>query len=99
MKPIKVIQILEGLVNSRFTMETLHTHLQKEFKLDTPMVIEDVTNDKDECDTCDWNLMCCLDAHGIFCDIDIYFLKLRKRNIFGEDFQVVEVGYEFDMRK
>ena len=99
MKPTKVIQILEGLVNSRFSMETLHEHLQKEFNLNAPMVIEDVTEGKDENDTTDWNLMCCLDAHGIFCDIDIYFLKLRKRNIFGEDFQVVEVGWEFDTRE
>lgn len=92
----KVIQILEGLVGSRFSMESLNTHLQNEFNLEEHLEIEDVTEDKDENDTTDWNLMCCLDAHGIFCDIDIYFLKLRKRNIFGEDFQVVEVGYEFD---
>ena len=92
----KVIQILEGLVGSRFSMETLNTHLQNEFNLEKHLEIEDVTEGKDENDTTDWNLMCCLDAHGIFCDIDIYFLKLRKRNIFGEDFQVVEVGYEFD---
>lgn len=92
----KVIQILEGLVGSRFSMETLNTHLQNEFNLEEHLEIEDVTEGKDENDTTDWNLMCCLDAHGIFCDIDIYFLKLRKRNVFGEDFQVVEVGYEFD---
>jgi len=92
----KAIQILEGLVGSRFSMETLNTHLQNEFNLEKHLEIEDVTEGKDENDTTDWNLMCCLDAHGIFCDIDIYFLKLRKRNIFGEDFQVVEVGYEFD---
>jgi hypothetical protein len=92
----KVIQILEGLVGSRFSMETLNTHLQNEFNLEKHLEIDDVTEGKDENDTTDWNLMCCLDAHGIFCDIDIYFLKLRKRNVFGEDFQVVEVGYEFD---
>ena len=92
----KVIQILEGLVGSRFSMETLNTHLQNEFNLEKHLEIEDVTEGKDENDTTDWNLMCCLDAYGIFCDIDIYFLKLRKRNVFGEDFQVVEVGYEFD---
>jgi hypothetical protein len=92
----EVIQILEGLVGSRFSMESLNTHLQNEFNLEEHLEIEDVTEDKDESDTTDWNLMCCLDAHGIFCDIDIYFLKLRKRNVFGEDFQVVEVGYEFD---
>ena len=92
----KVIQILEGLVGSRFSMETLNTHLQNEFNLEKHLEIDDVTEGKDENDTTDWNLMCCLDAHGIFCDIDIYFLKLRKRNIFGEDFRVVEVGYEFD---
>jgi len=92
----KVIQILEGLVGSRFSMETLNTHLQNEFNLEKHLEIEDVTEGKDENDTTDWNLMCCLDAHGIFCDIDIYFLRLRKRNVFGEDFQVVEVGYEFD---
>ena len=77
-------------------METLNTHLQNEFNLEKHLEIEDVTDGKDECDTTDWNLMCCLDAHGIYCDIDIYFLKLRKRNIFREDFQVVEVGYEFN---
>ena len=96
MKPTKVIQILEGLVYNRFSMESLAVHLQNEFDLEKHLEIEDVTDNKDECDTSDYNLMTCLDAHGIFCDIDIYFLRLRKRNVFGEDFQVVEVGYEFD---
>ena len=95
MKATKVIQILEGLVHYRFSMESLAEHLQKEFKLDEPMVINDVTDDKDECDTSDYNLMCTLDAHDIFCDIDIYFLKLRKTDYDDNTIYVTEVGYEF----
>jgi hypothetical protein len=95
MKPTKVIQILEGLVHYRFSLESLAEHLQKEFKLDAPMVIEDVTDNKDECDTSDYNLMCCLDAHDIFCDIDIYFLMLRKPDFENNTIYVTEVGYEF----
>jgi hypothetical protein len=59
------------------------------------MVIEDVTEGKDECDTSDYNLMCCLDAHGIFCDIDIYFLRLRKPDYDNNTIYVTEVGWEF----
>ena len=95
MKPTKVIQILEGLVGTRFSMETLNTHLQNEFDLEKHLEIEDVTDNKDECDTSDYNLMCCLDAHEIFCDIDIYFLKLRKPDYNNNTIYVTEVGYEF----
>lgn len=95
MKPTKVIQILEGLVGCRFSMETLNTHLQNEFNLEKHLEIEDVTDNKDECDTSDYNLMCCLDAHEIFCDIDIYFLKLRKPDYNNNTIYVTEVGYEF----
>ena len=95
MKPTKVIQILEGLVHYRFSLESLAEHLQKEFKLDAPMVIEDVTPYKDECDTSDYNLMCCLEKKNIFCDIDIYYLKLRKPNYDNDRIYVTEVGWEF----
>ena len=95
MKPTKVIQILEGLVGSRFSLESLAVHLQHEFDLEKHLVIEDVTDNKDECDTSDYNLMCCLDAHEIFCDIDIYFLKLRKPDYNNNTIYVTEVGWEF----
>jgi hypothetical protein len=39
MKQKKVIQILEGLVGSRFSMETLNTHLQNEFNLEKHLEI------------------------------------------------------------
>ena len=91
----KVIQILKGLVGSRFSMESLAVHLQNEFDLEKHLEIEDVTDNKDECDTSDYNLMTCLDAHGIFCDIDIYFLKLRKPDYDNNTIYVTEVGYEF----
>jgi hypothetical protein len=39
MTPTKVIQILEGLVGCRFSMETLHTHLQNEFNLEKHLEI------------------------------------------------------------
>ena len=95
MKPTKVIQILEGLVHDRFSMESLAVHLQNEFDLEKHLEIEDVTDNKDECDTSDYNLMCCLDAHGIFCDIDIYFLRLRKPDNDNNTIYVTEVGWEF----
>jgi len=95
MKPTKVIQSLEGVVFHRFSMESLAVHLQNEFDLEKHLVIEDVTDNKDECDTSDYNLMTCLDAHGIFCDIDIYFLKLRKPDYYNNTIYVTGVGYEF----
>ncbi len=95
MKQKKVIKILEDLVFHRFSMESLAEHLQGKFKLDAPMVIEDVTDGKDECDTSDYNLMCCLEKKDIFCDIDVYFLKLRKPDYDGNTIYVTEVGYEF----
>jgi len=95
MKPTKVIQVLEGLVHDRFSMESLAVHLQNEFDLEKHLEIEDVTDNKDECDTNDYNLMCCLDAHGIFCDIDIYFLRLRKPDYNNNTIYVTEVGWEF----
>ena len=95
MKPTKVIQILEGLVGSRFSMESLAVHLQHEFDLEKHLVIEDVTDNKDECDTSDYNLMCCLEKKDIFCDIDVYYLKLRKTDDNGNTIYITEVGYEF----
>jgi hypothetical protein len=90
-----VITELEKLVGRRFSLETLEMELKKTFKLDDYIGIEDVTSDKDDCDTSDYNLMGCLNAHGIFCDFDIYFLKLRKKDWDGNTFYVTEVGYEF----
>jgi len=95
MKQKKVVKILENLVGCRFSIDTLAEYLQGEFKLDAPMVIEDVTDGKDECDTSDYNLMCCLEKKDIFCDIDVYYLKLRKPDYFGNTIHVTEVGYEF----
>ena len=95
MKQKKVVKILEDLVGSRFSLETLSKYLQGEFKLDAPMVIEDVTDGKDECDNSDYNLMCCLEKKDIFCDIDVYYLKLRKTDDNGNTIYITEVGYEF----
>lgn len=95
MKQKKVVKILEDLVGSRFSLETLSKYLQGEFKLDAPMVIEDVTEGKDECDNSDYNLMCCLEKKDIFCDIDVYYLKLRKTDDNGNTIYITEVGYEF----
>jgi hypothetical protein len=93
-----VIKVLEGLVHRRFSLESLEVMLQNELYLDKHLGLVDVTADKDECDTSDHNLMVNLDAHGIFCDIDIYFLPLRKTSEFGDTILVTEVGYEFDDR-
>jgi hypothetical protein len=95
MKQKKVINVLENLVGKRFCLETLEMELKERFKLDDYIGIVDVTPDKDECDTSDWNLMGCLNAKGIFCDFDIYFLNLRKKDWDGNTFYVTEVGYEF----
>ena len=95
MKQKKVVKILEDLVGSRFSLETLSKYLQGEFKLDAPMIIEDVTEGKDECDNSDYNLMCCLEKKDIFCDIDVYYLKLRKTDDNGNTIYITEVGYEF----
>ena len=95
MKENKVIKILEKLVHKRFSLEDLNQHLQKEFKLDAPLEIDDVTQDKDDDDVCDYNLMFCLEKKNLFCDVDIYYLKLRKPDYFGNTILVTEVGYEF----
>jgi hypothetical protein len=94
----KVTKVLEGLVHRRFSLESLKELIEIQLHLKNPITLSDVTADKDECDTCDHNLMFNLNEHGIFCDIDIYFLPLRKENEFGDTILVTEVGYEFDDR-
>ena len=91
----EIIIILENLVHNRFSLESLNKHLQKEFDLKKPLIIEDVTNIKDECDKSDFNLMLCLDTKDIFCDIDIYFLLLRSTDDNNNTIYITEVNYEF----
>lgn len=88
-----VKEILENLVGKRFNITTLNEYLFKAFKLEKYIELADVSREDDE--LCDYNLMGCLDAHGIFCDFDIYFLKMRMRGWDDSLFYVTEVGYEF----
>lgn len=92
---IELINILEKLVNCRFSLESLNKHLQKEFNLKNQLIIEDITSEKDECDISDFNLIICLDTENSFCDIDIYYLPLRKTDYFGNTIHITGIGYEF----
>lgn len=86
---------LEDLVGLRFSMKSLNVYLQEKLNLDKPLEIVDVTQNKDECDLTDYNLMFELSFGNIFCDVDIYFLKLRKPDLGENTMHITEVGYEF----
>jgi hypothetical protein len=89
----EVTNILEDLVHQRFSIESLKKHLEEKFG--ASIELEDVTRDKDDCDSSDHNIMFNLDARGIFCDGDVYFLMLRQPDYLNNSIYVTEVGYEF----
>ena len=89
-----VIEKLESLVQRRFSIESLVEHLTNEFGV--KIELEDISRDNDE--LCDFNLIGNIDnpAHDIFCDFDIYFLKMRKNSFEGANIYITEVGYHFE---
>jgi len=88
----EVITVLNKLVNTRTNIADLNEFLTKE--LGVEVSISDVTEDKDECDTCDWNLVFSIDElpNSYF---DIFYLKMRKKSFFNDDIFITEIAYQF----
>ena len=90
----EVVAFLEQLVHRRFSTESLNKALTMFFG--ETVCVQDVTADKDDCDTSDYNLMFDLqrgDQYGYF---DIYILPLRKEDLDGSTMMITEVSYEFE---
>jgi hypothetical protein len=93
-KQNQIVYQLECLVTGRFTIETLNEKLSKIFNED--IKVTDITDGKNDDDTCDWNLLFSSkneDTYGFF---DIYYLKMRKPGFDGSDIYITEVSYEFE---
>ena len=89
---LRVTKTLEKLVSGRFTIKTLEEHLSKEF--DSPIKLEEISRKDDELG--DFNLIGNLDDGTVFCDFDIYYLKMRRKGLDGANIYITEVGYQFE---
>ena len=91
-KSMRVIKIIEKLVTQRFTIKTLEKHLSEEF--DKPIKLENITSKNDILGDC--NLIGTLEDGKVFCDFDIYFLKMRRKGFNGVNIYITEVAYQFE---
>lgn len=88
----EVVNQLESLVGSRYSIETLNTKLSEIFN--EKISVEDCTNLDNE--PCDYNLLfesTIEETHGFF---DIYYLKMINKGFDGADMYITEIAYEFD---
>jgi hypothetical protein len=89
---------LEGLVQSRFNMDTLNAKVSEFF--DTKVEIINVTQENldegNDDELADWNLMFNIedgtDQSGFY---DIYMLPMRRAGFDDATMYITEVGYEF----
>jgi len=86
----EIIQRLEFLVHRRYTAEDLNKYLSLHFYEE--IEVSDVTANKDDCDTSDFNWMFNSVEKDTFGYFDIYFLPTREPNVF----LITEVGFEFE---
>jgi hypothetical protein len=101
-RQIIIVNFLEGLVNERYSMESLNTILSALFKCE----IEVYNNTQERLDSkdfdceedlpVDWNLMFNIDddteQSGCY---DIYMLPMRRKGFDGADMYITEVSWEF----
>lgn len=92
-KELEVINELEKLVNNRFNEKTLNEKLSKVFEEN--IKVNDVTNEKDDCDTSDWNFIFSSNKKETYGYFDIFYLKMRKPSISNDTIYITEVSYEF----
>jgi hypothetical protein len=94
-KQKKFISDLESLVHKRCDIDALNRKLS-EFAGE-PISVSDITNEKDDDDLSDWNLIFEIDEdeelYGYF---DIFYLKLRKPGYCDETMYITEISYQFE---
>ena len=89
---------LEGLVQSRFNMNTLNAKVSEFFgtKIEIINVSLENLDEGNNDELADWNLMFNIedgtDQSGFY---DIYFLPMRREGFDGATMYITEVGYEF----
>ena len=89
-KQKQIIQKLEDLVHNRFTLLTLNDMLNEIFGEE--IEIEDTTENKDECDLSDYNLLFESKNENTYGWFDIFYLKTREDDVI----YITEVSYEFE---
>lgn len=91
-KQIEIAEKLESLVHSRFNKKTLEQELSKIFNENIRLVLGCQDNNTAP----DWNYIFCSDNEEYGGDFDIYVLKQRHKDNFGNTIYVTEVCYNFD---
>jgi hypothetical protein len=91
-RQIEVVNQLESLVGSRYSIETLNTKLSEIFN--EKISVEDCTNLDNE--PCDYDLMFNSENEETYGYFDIYFLKMINKGFDGADMYITEIAYEFD---
>ena len=86
-----IVLALENLVLSRFNKETLEAKLSEIFE--EPIRVELGYEDVE--DFPDWDFMFQSDNEEFGGDFDIYVLKHRNIDSFGNEFMVTGIGYDF----
>jgi hypothetical protein len=92
---------LEGLVHSRFNMDTLNAKVSEFFGTSIEVCNvsqERIDSGEDDDELTDWNLMFAFeseDENANPVDGDIYFLPMRREGFDGATMYIAEVGYEF----
>jgi hypothetical protein len=86
----KVVNVLNNLVGKRFTMDELKNHLTLKFLSHIEM--EDSSDQKDDCDLSDYDIIFNISNGDMFCDGDIYYLKTRD----PEKIYITEVYWDFE---
>ena len=92
-RKLEIIEALKELVGKRTTKEEIESKLTK--LTGVPVVMEDISKDDDE--LVDFNLIGNIDdGKELFCDFDVYFLKMRNKGFDGSDILVTEVSFNFE---
>jgi len=94
----ETINFLEGLLHSRFSIETLNEKLSTFFGIKVEVYNASqgrIDSGEEDDELCDWNLMFSIENEELFVDIDIYFLPMRREGFDGGTMYITEVSYEF----
>jgi hypothetical protein len=85
----KIVMQLEALVSQRFTIESLERELSLIFN--EGIHVEDITDEKDGCDTSDYNFLFESKKESTYGFFDLYYLKTRDDMVY-----ITEISYEFE---
>ncbi len=94
----ETITFLNGLVNNRFSIESLNEKLSTFFGVSIVVYNASqgrIDNGEDGDELSDYNLMFAFESEDLFVDGDIYFLPMRRVGLDGATMYITEIGYEF----